>query len=230
MNKLKIFFYLIICCFALIRCSLFDAPTKISIVEGKVFKKYTNEPLEGVSVSAYIPRGFSVPEDLGRTSTDKDGKFSLKIVTEKSSYFMFFDSYIEPVFSIEFPPQTGFNKEIILSNSQNYNLLLPVIYPMGFIPDFHNIKPFDKDDKLTAEYYQNGKLINNSQNTKQGREEYLGDSLNFKSRNNSWFVEGNTYLKIKMFVTKNGKTEIREDSIFCKPLKNPTPATKRIEY
>jgi hypothetical protein len=230
MKKLKLIIYNFLIIILTTKCGFFQAPVKNSIVEGKLFKKYTNEPLVGCQISANVQHGFSVPEDLGKTVTDKDGKFSLKVLTEYSSYSMFFDSYNEPEFYIEFPSQTGSYREMILSNSQNYNLSLPIIFPMGFIPDFHNTKPFDKNDKLIAEYYQNGKLIKNPQKTKEGREEYLGDSLDFKRRNNSWFTEGNTYLKIKMFITKNGKTELREDSVFCMPLKTPTPATKRIEY
>lgn len=223
MKKLKLIIYNFLIIILTTKCSFFQAPVKISTVEGKVFKKYTNEPLVGCKVSAYVPKGWNKTEELGETITDNNGKFLLKVITEATTYFVFFGSYNEPEFGLEFPPQVGLNKEIVLSNSQNHNISLPAVYPMSFQSDFHNTKPFDRNDKLVVEFYQNNIK-------KPYQETYLGDSLNFNPRFRSQQVIGNLYLKLRMFITKNNKLEIREDSIFCKPLINPTPATKRIEY
>jgi hypothetical protein len=174
-------------------------------------------------VSASVPKGWNKREDLGETITDNNGKFSLKVITEATTYFVFFDSYTEPEFGLEFPPQVGLNKEIALSNSQNHNVALPAVYPMYFQSDFHNTKPFDKNDKLMVEFYQNSLKL-------QYQEIYLGDSLNFNPRFRYLPVTGNLYVKMKMSITKNNKLIVKEDSVFCIPLINRTPASKRIEY
>lgn len=213
------------------QCSLFEPPIKTSKIEGTLVKKYTNQPVSDVSLLVFVSDGLFKQKQIGQSRTLQDGSFNFNISTECPTYELLVQYYNfdEGEGSIQLPPSDYLDKSFYLSNTKNHNLKLFVVYGREFRPDFHNTKPFDKNDKLVAEYYQNGKLISNVNNLKKGMEEFLGDSLDFKTRYSSWKVEGNTYLKIKMMITKNGRTVMKEDSIFCKPTRDYY-VTKRIEY
>lgn len=182
-------------------------------------------------VSQAYPRTDNL--QVGTAITSDDGKFSLSVTTECPTFELKFQTIgtnNEPVpYTLEDNQLTS----TFLSNSDDHNLgALYLVFPMFFKTDFHNTKPFDKNDKLLTEYTQNGVLLTSKAlKTIESREEYLGDSLDFKYRSPYWIVFADNYLKIKMTITKNNKTQIREDSVFCKTGSSLYSSfSKRIEY
>lgn len=190
-------------------------PLRKSEISGFVFNKYTRKPLAEINVDISFQKDLLNQKVIATTRTDLQGRFRVNAEAHAARFLV--SAYGYGINVSWFPDEKDFDlmRNGVLAG-QSHDLSIAMVGLTPFQPTFSNQNPSGKDDKLVVTYLQNGKRVSTScgQERCNGEETFTGDSLAFRERL-PLSVEGDTFVTMRLTISRKGQVSVRQDSVFC---------------
>ncbi len=198
----KIFLLLLVCILGVTSCK----KNYTTVVKGRIINKYTQKPIEGVSITL---KDAIMSDDLitSSTTTDANGNFEVSIKSKsKIAYFGLGHEFYGDAID-QYGNAYG-NAYSTISYGKVHDLNMTMIGRVHFEADFKNTKYSDGDSTYISilSYSDLNQLIYHGE-----RKLYTGTGTYFSS---TIYGEGDRYLRYKIENKRNNIWTTKIDSVF----------------